>query len=1075
MVSHAIAFEAPTARIYSELPPHREEMDQVFAILFTGPAQPTDEDFARTPLLVRRKKVIQALQWLKLNHKDYVDVGISQSNMEEYPEDTPPVAVVYKQSESNKIPEAQDLADNEEEDGVESGDCPFVVHGLSGEAMVTKTAETLKGIALKHLNSEGKMLAIGHNEEPESIYKNPSLYPQMFPWLFPYGYGGIGGKREVPISEKEHKRHLLMYYDKRFQTDMFFPFVAFSHEQIKATQTGGYLITEKANFQQMSQRLLNLDMLALNNLADRLAAGEVVHADTEEEKECYQVIKDLDHIGSHVQGSTTSKKYMRNEIWSLIAAKGAPSWFITLSPADIKHPICIYYADTQTFFKPKVLSHPERFRLISGNPVAAARFFHLMVTLFIQHILGVGTDHLGIYGQTAAYYGTVEQQGEFLTGTQEQVVERFAQEEKNTERVPKYENPVETLPLPPPETCTIKCGTCDLCQSYNTWYTYYLNTTDDLISKSNIHKCASTTNKDGTQNQGKQYRGCMDNKWGKCRARFPRELVQKTYVDEETGGLVLRKTEQWINTLTPVVTYLLRCNKDVTSLKSGTAAKGIVKYTTDYVTKSSLKTHVIFDTIRSMFERHHNFITGDEPSQEKAKSLMTKIVNNLTSKMEIGSPMASLYLLGNPDHYTSHLFAPFYWQSYVHEVGKSWPEDGDSGLFNEKVTLFKKGKKILGLSTVNDYVFRPKELEQMNLYEFISQCKRIKLDLPKSKGKSLQTNNQNGDETEALDEDDKECIKEEFEVELCKTTLTVSIDKTSSLQDLKKAKTYKFLEGHPFHNSQGIRLLTMFKPWRTGKDLKQTVENWDQTFSNHRFSLDQMTILKNLNIKYECLDARDDYFAQLRSGGTTVPIEEREGDNLDCDEGYEDSEIPQDVMDEVQQDQNIDLMLYEKDINTAEAIRQTYIKAIKGLMKDNEWMIPKTNLLLKVPSENVSAEVDWKNEVRKSKQEVLDTRLKEVAASLSQNKKCDIQPKSGQVNVVKVIDKSYLEKRFQSPEYQEKAADVIVEFKLNAEQERAFRIVANHAMSPYADQLRMYLGGGSMSSFLWLLQELQQP
>ncbi|TFK58892.1 hypothetical protein BDN72DRAFT_906329 [Pluteus cervinus] len=276
--------------------------------------------------------------------------------------------------------------------------------------MTSKTAETLKGIALKHLNSEGKMLAVGHSEDPEGIYNNPALYPQMFPWLFPYGYGGIGCETEIKISEKEHKRHLLMYHDKRFQTDMFFPFVAFSHEQIKAASTGGYLITEKANFQQMSQRLLNLNIPVLNGLADRLAAGQVVHPETQEEKDCYQVIRDLDHIGSHVQGSTTSKKYMRNEIWSLISAKGPPTWFITLSPADVKHPICIYYADTQKVFQPKILSHPERFRLISRNPVAAARFFHLMVTLFIQHILGVGTDHLGVYGQTAAYYGTVEQQ-----------------------------------------------------------------------------------------------------------------------------------------------------------------------------------------------------------------------------------------------------------------------------------------------------------------------------------------------------------------------------------------------------------------------------------------------------------------------------------------------------------------------------------------------------------------------------------------------------------------------------------------------------------------------------------------
>ncbi|TFK57798.1 hypothetical protein BDN72DRAFT_734148, partial [Pluteus cervinus] len=82
--------------------------------------------------------------------------------------------------------------------------------------------------------------------------------------------------------------------------------------------------------------------------------------------------------------------------------------------------------------------------------------------------------------------------------------------------------------------------------------------------------------------------------------------------------------------------------------------------------------------------------------------------------MEIGSPMASLYLLGNPDHYTSHSFKVFYWQGYVTEVSKAWPDEETGEEYfslKETVTLFKKGSKIIGLSSVNDYVFRPKELE----------------------------------------------------------------------------------------------------------------------------------------------------------------------------------------------------------------------------------------------------------------------------------------------------------------------------------------------------------------------------
>ena len=46
-----------------------------------------------------------------------------------------------------------------------------------------------------------------------------------------------------------------------------------------------------------------------------------------------------------------------------------------------------------------------------------------------------------------------------------------------------------------------------------------------------------------------------------------------TEVDPHTGALNVKKGEPWINTLTPLVTYLLRCNTDVTSLLSGTAIK----------------------------------------------------------------------------------------------------------------------------------------------------------------------------------------------------------------------------------------------------------------------------------------------------------------------------------------------------------------------------------------------------------------------------------------------------------------------------------------------------------------------
>lgn len=99
---------------------------------------------------------------------------------------------------------------------------------------------------------------------------------------------------------------------------------------------------------------------------------------------------------------------------------------------------------------------------------------------------------------------------------------------------------------------------------------------------------------------------------------------------------------------------MLHCNSDVTSLLSGTALKAVVAYVAEYVTKSSLKTYHIFNTVKNTIQKNGELIGGDTKLQEKAMKLMTKIDNSLTSKSEIGAPLAALYLLDNIDHYTSH-------------------------------------------------------------------------------------------------------------------------------------------------------------------------------------------------------------------------------------------------------------------------------------------------------------------------------------------------------------------------------------------------------------------------------------
>jgi Helitron helicase-like domain at N-terminus/PIF1-like helicase len=1140
MTSHVIAFESPVPKVYHRLPPPMEDLDDVLAVLFTGPCKPTDKEFQRTPLLVRRKQVARALEWLKLNHADYADLEIAYDELNRYPEDSLPVTIEYQHSETTKIEEGSSTFDNDDGHGVHEGECPFIVHGLTGTEYDTKSLNTLKGIALRHWNNRGAALAVSHGSSPLSIYNNPNLYPQIFPWLFPYGLGGIGF---TPLSDKTHKRHLLMYHDKRFQKDICFPFVAFSHQQVKASTTGGLLLAETRNFENIANRLLSVNQDVLNDLAKRMSIGEVIKPSTDDERSCFQLIRDLDHIDGKVDGSITSKKHMRSEIWSMMTYMGAPSWYITLSPADNKHPICLYFADNKERLDVELIrSEDERYRLIANNPVAGARFFHFMVQMFIEHVLGVSTettaDHLGVYGKTAGYYGTVEQQGrltlhlhmllwicgtcspeearlqildpdskfrsklieyleschagDFISGPMENVASAV----KTASEKADYKNPTETLPEPPPPSChNPPHNGCHSCDKLSAWSSRYQFTVDDLLLKSNVHKCSTNRNKDGSQNKARPYKGCLDNIWGRCKARFPRLTYAKTEIDTETGSISLKKSESWLNTFTYVVTYLFRCNTDITSLRSGTAIKGVFLYVTNYVTKPVLKTHVIFDTVRSMFQKNAELIAGDETRKEKARKLMTKIVNSLAGKMEWGSPIGCMYLLGNPDHYTNYMFTPFYWKSFVQEARKAWepqniptekipqcnlspagpdpltkPINAVDDQHREKVTIFKRNGRVIGLSPVHDYICRPLEFETTCLYDWISRYRREKRRVNKKKKSSK-----------------PKCVDSEAEVESdCETDggydLQAPVRKS-------KSKLYFFTRNHPLVDTHGVHwlssdsraripnfigeslprcdqgdrefycstMLALFRPWRSGLDLKNEGNTWDEAFTLYQFSTRHLVIIKNMNLRYECLDARDDFHAQMRNGGVNMPAWAEQGAGMLQD--LDQMAIEDAINGSIGRTEPDDFLL-STHVGRRNKARIELMTDIRRTLTTMGWtnhqskLLPETLNITPDPIQIEQTPGQWKAAVAAARAEILEERARHMPPTVDSTSSRTFIPDD-----VRVVDKSYMSRSFVSKVWQKTIDSVSAEYSLNTEQDRAFRLIANHACSHDSDQLKMYIAG----------------
>ncbi|KAJ7109037.1 hypothetical protein C8R43DRAFT_904914, partial [Mycena crocata] len=263
-----------------------------------------------------------------------------------------------------------------------------------------------------------------------------------------------------------------------------------------------------------------------------------------------------------------------------------------------------------------------------------------MVQAFITDVLGWESEERGLFGHTNAYYATVEQQGrltlhlhtllwilnalspqeirdrlmnprcrfrrrlvdylesshraEYFNGSKENViakrkVEPLSHDADSDDEIDwssPYRPPTQTFPTPPPPLCVdpLCLSTCAACQKLKSWKEMYELEVDDLVLRSNVHT-----------------HGCLT-KHGVCRARFPRDVFEKTEIADD-GHIDVRHVEPMINTVNPVLTFLNRCNTDVTSLLSGTAVKAVISYVSDYVSKFSLKSYQMFASVYDVFEK----------------------------------------------------------------------------------------------------------------------------------------------------------------------------------------------------------------------------------------------------------------------------------------------------------------------------------------------------------------------------------------------------------------------------------------------------------------------------------------
>jgi hypothetical protein len=681
----------------------------------------------------------------------------------------------------------------------------------------------------------------------------------------------------------------------------------------------------------------------LSSIVSRMKAGERVTAQTPEEQACFHLLSDVDLVGNSVFASVSSKKTLRSQIWSVICARGAPTWFITITPPDGKNPISLYYADTKEYFHPLPLNANTRYSIVAKNPVGAARFFHLMVQLFTRHALQGSEEKGGLFGKTSAYFGTVEQQGrltlhlhlllwiegappleeirqkllssdsqfqqelisyfeschtgDLMTGSYSDVLQRRAQNE-----APGYD-PVQDLPRPVPPKCAASCvdgcsgPLCLACSNNKSWWQSFPAEVDSIVSRCNFHTCAPFS-------CGKDPRDSSS----RCKARFPRPTHPDSTITDD-GVVVLKKTESMMNTYNPVLSYLLRSNTDVTCLQSGTALKAVVMYATNYITKTPLKAAVMFDTMLDQLTKNKIPSDVDDDQQcDASRRVLTKTVNALTAKQEIGSPMAAAYLLGHPDHYTDHEFVNFPWKQFVAVTAHKMHSSVDtndipfSDYDSQRLFITKDGDSFVPYHVVMDYMYRPIELEHINPYDFILLYKKIPLPLSKKKGGILKGQLSHDRNSSAVPLPDPELSCTSSVLGKRKRRMTSKMQQlqastTDSFDEHSPSKADRllcFTPDHPLFKTHGISMLssnakripnflkhppsqsssdaeyfylsmlTIFMHWRDGSDICSSGSTLSETYHSHHFTDRQRQLIKNFNVRNECLRSADDFFVQRK-------------------------------------------------------------------------------------------------------------------------------------------------------------------------------------------------------------------
>ena len=702
---HVIVFPQHPEKITTIMPPTIDEIVTPICILFCGSTPPTSKwlkENAR-PLVVRREAVLRALRWLCAHNRLYADVTIDTDRVSTLPEED----VLHYNVEHIPISTAACTlvsrydCSGDERSSIDLSPGLPLDSPVQFESVVITDVDAnapsyqLKAAALQHAKRGGSFIQVPHDTEPLNEFFNPTMFPMLYPTLFPYGIGGFEDRRRtIPIGLENHVKHMLALADRRFQEHYSFMFVIFNVIQRRKLLLHMSLRVKRNNFDSWARRFVDISIEATQTLSERAITGAQPTATTDAERKVLELMKEVKLISANIPGSAASRLTMRNEIRANILSLGVPSFYITVNPADVYNPIVKYLSghdiDIDNLMSQEVPMYWEQAKAVARNPCIAAEFFDTYLNAFFSTMLRYDpkqrSTEPGVVGVVKVYYGCVEAQGRgslhchmvvWVHGglNSDKIREKAMADDEWRDCFVNFldETICNVVPADPDPDMSVQSCQHHACSVHG--ISTNLNPCSEVALKARVKDLRNVVLECQRHSHTSTcYKYCKPGEPKDCRFNLDENnTVPTTHFNEETGSFMLRRLDGMVNNYCLMISEACRCNSDIKFMASGDAAKSVLFYVTDYISKMQQKSHISFAALKVALKKLGEYDPADTDPEMRGKQTLQKCVYSVISHQELSGQRVAAYLKGYGDHYSSHVYRNLYWTAFERSVNADAP------------------------------------------------------------------------------------------------------------------------------------------------------------------------------------------------------------------------------------------------------------------------------------------------------------------------------------------------------------------------------------------------------------------